>query len=81
MAESMMRVREKSLAIRDGRHHTHLVPYQAETVPSRPKLLKPVGPKCCATTLAGKPCSYKAVFQGFCSKHLPSDEILKLTRK
>lgn len=81
MAESMMRVREKSLALKAGRHHTSLVPYHTETVPSRPKAQKPTGPKCSATTLVGKPCSYRPVFHGFCAKHCPSDEVLKLARK
>ena len=79
MAESMFMTREKALAIKDARHHTNLVPYQAER--GVPKPVKDTGAKCKATTLANKPCPYKATFCGFCSKHTPSTAVLKLARK
>jgi hypothetical protein len=81
LAESMFRSREHALNLKDNRHHTILVPFQAETRNVVQKNVKPAGAKCSAKTLSGKPCSYKALFCGYCSKHLPSDEILKLVRK
>jgi len=79
LADSMLASREKALAIKDARHHTNLVPYQAER--GVPKPVKDTGAKCKATTLANKPCPYRATFCGFCSKHTPSAAVLKLARK
>jgi len=79
MAESMFMTREKTMAIKDARHHTNLVPFQAERVV--PKTIKDTGAKCKATTLANKPCPYRATFCGYCSKHTPSAAVLKLSRK
>jgi hypothetical protein len=79
LADSMLASREKALAIKDARHHTNLVPYQAER--GVPKPVKDTGAKCKATTLANKPCPYKATFYGFCSKHTPSAAVLKLASK
>jgi hypothetical protein len=79
LAESMFLTREKALAIKDARHHTNLVAFQAERVV--PKPVKDTGAKCKATTLAGKPCPYRATFCGLCSKHTPSAAVLKLARK
>lgn len=79
MADSMFASREKALAIKDARHHSLLVPFQAERV--APKPVKDTGAKCKATTLANKPCPYRATFCGYCSKHTPSAAALKLARK
>ena len=79
MADSMFASREKALAIKDARHHSLLVPFQAERV--APKPVKDTGAKCKATTLANKPCPYRATFCGYCSKHTPSAAVLKLARK
>lgn len=79
MAESMFMTREKALAIKADRPRTNLVAFQAERVV--PKPLKDTGAKCKATTLANKPCPYRATFCGFCSKHTPSTAVLKLASK
>jgi len=79
LADSMLASREKALAIKADRPRTNLVPFQAERVV--PKTVKDTGAKCKATTLAGKPCPYRATFCGFCSKHTPSAAVLKLARK
>jgi len=81
MAESMFQVREKALALKAAQHRTVVVPFQAEKKPLQHKEPKAIGTKCKATTLANKPCPYKATFCGYCSKHLPSDAVLKLSRK
>jgi hypothetical protein len=81
MADSMFRSREKALAIKAARHHTNLVPFQAENKTVETKVIKVSGPKCKATTLAGKPCPYRSTFCGYCSKHVPSDAVLQLARK
>ena len=79
LAESMFLSREKAIAIKDARHHSLLVPFQAERVASKP--VKDTGAKCKATTLANKPCPYRATFCGYCSKHTPSAAALKLASK
>jgi len=81
MADSMFRSREKAIALKAARHHTNLVPFQAESKPCVELKMGPSSHKCKATTLANKPCQYKATFCGYCSKHVPSDAILKLTHK
>jgi len=71
LADSMLRLRENALAIKNARSHILVTEYQAES--KAHKVSKPSGPKCKATTLANKPCPYKATFCGYCSKHQPSE--------
>jgi len=67
MADSLLRVRERSLLIKDARPTTKI------TLPVKPPsgaISKPAAaPLCKARTLANRPCLFKATHGGFCKKH------------
>ena len=79
IADSMLRAREKSLAIEASRHKlqvTDKVPKPAETVIAVKTGVKrarviPVGSRCAATKMDGKQCEFKRHPDcgKFCSKH------------
>jgi len=75
-ADGALRVREKTLELREKAHKLAFIPdYQPkaiETASSKAPSKTATDSKiCCARTLEGRPCKFKATCGTFCKKHAP----------
>jgi hypothetical protein len=70
MADSALRARERTLALKEARHKVVITldpPKSQETVVAPKKVQS--GIRCNAMTLSGKRCGFKAACGDFCKKH------------
>ena len=73
MADTALRAREKTLALKAARHKVVVTldppkPQETAVAPKR-KTVVPSGQRCKAMTLNGKQCGFKATCGEFCKKH------------
>jgi len=74
LADTMWRSRERSLEMKASRPHVQVIPFQSEKVQAKKTFAK-----CKSTLLSGRPCSYAAKLGGYCAKHVPSKDVLKMS--